>query len=99
MRHNRYSELGTASIVLMCLTLATYFCFSAIQGEYGVMRRAEYDAQARQLQQELEILQAEHAQLQNKTRRLTDECLDLDLLDEQVRDVLGLLRMDEVVVQ
>ena len=36
--------------------------------------------------------------MENKTRRLSDEYLDLDLLDEQARNVLGLIRPDEVIV-
>ena len=30
--------------------------------------------------------------------RLSDDYLDLDLLDQQARDVLGLVRSDEIVV-
>ena len=32
------------------------------------------------------------------TRRLSDDFLDLDLLDEQARDVLGYVRADEVIL-
>lgn len=37
--------------------------------------------------------------MENLTKRLSDEYLDLDLLDEQARDVLGLLRGDEIVIR
>ncbi len=43
-------------------------------------------------------LQAEVAALRNKTRRLSDEYLDLELLDQQARDVLGMIRPDEIVL-
>jgi cell division protein FtsB len=46
----------------------------------------------------LKGLRAEVARMENLTRRLSDEFLDLDLLDQQTRDMLGLVRMDEVVV-
>ena len=36
--------------------------------------------------------------IENLTRRLSDDYLDLDLLDERARDVLGLLRADEIVI-
>jgi cell division protein FtsB len=37
--------------------------------------------------------------MENLTRRLSDNYLDLDLLDEQARDVLGMIRADEIVIQ
>ncbi len=91
--------IGPLVIVLVSLTLAAYFCFAAINGDFGVMRRAEVDAEARALQAELDSLDAQIAQLENKTRRLSDDFLDLDLLDERARDVLGLIRPDEIVIR
>jgi len=35
----------------------------------------------------------------NRAHRLSDEYLDLDLLDEQARKVLGLIRGNEIIVQ
>ena len=37
--------------------------------------------------------------MQNLTRRLSDDYLDLDLLDERAREVLGLLRADEILLR
>ena len=37
--------------------------------------------------------------MDNLTRRLSDDFLDLDLLDQQARSVLGLLRADEIVIR
>jgi cell division protein FtsB len=37
--------------------------------------------------------------MENLTLRLSDGFLDLDLLDEQARDVLGLIRSDEIVIR
>ena len=48
---------------------------------------------------ELTALQAEVAGMENLTHRLSDDFLDLDLLDEQARDVLGLIRADEIVIR
>jgi cell division protein FtsB len=36
--------------------------------------------------------------LRDRTRRMSDDYLDLDLLDERARSVLGLVRADEVVI-
>ncbi|WP_377506342.1 septum formation initiator family protein [Octadecabacter sp. R77987] len=79
--------------------LAFYFTFAAVQGDYGVFKRAEIDAEARVLRDELALLQADVARLENLTRRLSDTYLDLDLLDQQARDMLGMIRADEIVIR
>ena len=81
------------------LTLGGYFTFAAVQGDYGVLRRVQTLADVAQLRGERDRLSAELADMQNRNRRLSDDHLDLDLLDEQARDVLGLIRMDELVIR
>lgn len=90
--------LGVFAYFALCFALATYFTFAAVQGDYGVFKRAEIQAEAAHLSAELAALGSQIASLENKTRRLSDDFLDLDLLDQQARDVLGLVRADEVVV-
>ncbi|MDG1155340.1 MAG: septum formation initiator family protein, partial [Paracoccaceae bacterium] len=48
---------------------------------------------------EIGNLHVEIADLKNLTRRLSDHYLDLELLDQQARDVLGYVRTDELVIQ
>ena len=48
---------------------------------------------------ERDNLQAEVERMRNLTRRLSDQYLDLELLDERARDVLGLVRADELIVR
>lgn len=91
--------LGAAIYFLTTFTLGSYFTFAAVQGDYGVFRRVQIDAEARMLTTERDRLAAELAVLRNKTRRMSDEFLDVDLLDEQARDVLGLVRADEIVIR
>ncbi|EBA09730.1 hypothetical protein SSE37_07978 [Sagittula stellata E-37] len=80
------------------LSLSAYFTFAAVQGDFGLFRRAEIVVEGQKLEQELAAVQAEVLQMENLTRRLSDDFLDLDLLDQQARDVLGLVRSDEIVV-
>lgn len=79
--------------------LALYFTFASVQGDYGLFRRVQIEAEAAALEIERAALAAEVERLANKTRRLSDAYLDLDLLDEQARDVLGLVRSDEIVIR
>ena len=80
-------------------SLGTYFTFASVQGNFGLFRRIQIEADAKLLQRDIDALKIEVADLQNKTRRLSDDYLDLDLLDQQARDVLGLARGDEVVIR
>ncbi|WP_224824560.1 septum formation initiator family protein [Cognatishimia sp. MH4019] len=91
--------LGIALYFGAMFAAGLYFTFAAVQGDYGLFREAEIRAEADVLRSELAELNHEVAIMDNKTRRLSDTFLDLDLLDEQARDVLGLIRHDEIVVR
>lgn len=91
--------MGNLFYFLGMLMLGLYFTFAAVQGDYGVFKRAEVEAEGHALKAELATLQAEVARMENLTTRLSDTYLDLDLLDEQARDVLGLIRADEIVIR
>lgn len=92
-------SLGLLIYWCACLMLGATFVFAAMQGNYGLFRRAEVMAETRVLQNKLDVLAGQVARMENLTRRMSDAYLDLDLLDEQARAVLGLLRADEIVVR
>ncbi|PRY21461.1 cell division protein FtsB [Aliiruegeria haliotis] len=89
----------SALFITLSFSLAMYFTFAAVQGDFGLFRRVEIEAESRVLVAERELLQAQVARMENLTLRLSDEFLDLDLLDERARDVLGLIRTDEIVIR
>ena len=94
----RSSGFGPLIFVTITVMLGLYFTFASVQGDYGLFRRLQIQAEAETLKAERDRLQAEVAALENKAHRLSDDYLDLDLLDEQARSVLGLVRADEVVI-
>ena len=91
---NRSSKpaFGTLLFFAIAFALSLYFAFAAIQGNYGLFRRAEIVAEAQDLRVQLAQVQIDVARMENLTHRLSDEYLDLDLLDEQTRKVLGMIR-------
>ena len=95
---NKRPKLGAVIYFALCFSLGVYFVFAAVQGDYGLFQRLQYEAEANALRAERDAMQLQVATLENKTRRLSDDYLDLDLLDEQARRVLGLLRSDEIVI-
>lgn len=84
---------GTATV------LGLYFTFAAMQGSYGLFNRIQIEAETEQLALRRDTKQQQLAELQNRTRRLSDEYLDLDLLDERARDVLGVARPDDLILR
>jgi cell division protein FtsB len=79
--------------------LSSHFAFAAVQGDFGLFRRVIIAAEAETLSRDLAVLDAEIVAMENLTLRMSDEYLDLDLLDQQARSVLGLLRADEIVIR
>lgn len=91
--------LGTALTLTLAFGLASYFTFAAVQGNHGLFQRIETEAEIAALTSTRDQLAAELARLENRTRRMSDGFLDLDLLDQQLRDVLGYLRPDELMIR
>jgi len=91
--------IGALVYFTLACAIGGYFTFAAVQGDYGIFSRAEIEAETRELRTRLDEIEARVARMENLTRRLSDEYLDLDLLDQQARDVLGLLRADELVIR
>jgi len=91
--------VGPLVFFAIAFALSLYFMFAAVQGDYGLFRRAEIMAEANTLRTQLAQVRADVAQMENLTRRLSDDYLDLDLLDEQARAVLGMVRTDEIVIR
>ncbi|MEO1549908.1 MAG: septum formation initiator family protein [Pseudomonadota bacterium] len=88
-----------AFFTLITLVVIGYFAFAATQGNYGLFRLIQVQAQAELLQEDLAALKSEREALENRTRRLSSEHLDLDLLDERARAVLGFARGDEIIIR
>ncbi|MEW2914331.1 septum formation initiator family protein [Leisingera sp. JC11] len=99
MTRSTRPSLGAIAFFAIAFALSAYFTFAAVQGDFGLFRRVEIQAEAEELQQDLSRLQSRISEMENLTRRLSDDYLDLDLLDEQARTVLGLVRADEIVIR
>lgn len=90
---------GALIYFALMFSLGAYFTFASVQGDYGLFRRVQIDAEADRLRADMDALEAQLVSMRNKTHRLSDEFLDIDLLDEQARDVLGMVRAEEIVIR
>ena len=96
MLRNGYLSRALLPGVLFCVGF--YFTFTAVQGNNGLFQRIQIEAERDELAEELARLEAEVARMEILTRRLSNEYLDLDLLDERARVVLGYARPDELIL-
>lgn len=98
MKKNR-SAVVVALHVTALVVMAGYFGFAAVQGDYGLFNRIQIEAENATLRARRDALEAELARYENRTRRLSEEYLDIELLDQQARQVLGLMDPSEIVIR
>lgn len=91
-------SIGATVFLVLTVLVGLYFAYAAVQGPSGILRRIQIQAETEDLREARDLLQADVTRMQNLTRRLSDDYLDLDLLDERAREVLGLLRADEILL-
>ncbi len=95
----RRLSLGGILMLIGAFSVGSYFTFAAVQGDYGVFRQVQIKSEAADLRMQRDALKLALAEMENRTHRLSDGYLDIDLLDEQARDVLGYIRADEIVIR
>lgn len=95
-REPRGLTLLDAGLFLLFLAGLGNFGWHAVQGEYGVLALIQFEADIAALEAERDALANERATLENRVARLSTDFLDLDLLDERTRAVLGHMRADEI---
>jgi cell division protein FtsB len=83
---------------LLCVLVMFYLGFHTVSGERGVFALMRETQRLATLKDELAEVKAKRQQLEAKTERLSDRSLDLDLLDERVRIVLGMAGKGEAVI-
>ena len=83
---------------LLVLLVMFYLGFNAVHGERGLVALMREQRELATLQAELASTRAERERLEHRVVRLRSDSLDLDLLDEQMRRMLGVMKPDEVVV-
>lgn len=97
--HMASDNLTMAIFSVITMLVCGYFFYAATQGPYGLYEKGRIEADEVLLAQRLEHLSQQRQNAENRAKRLSDRYLDLDLLDEQSRKVLGMVRDDEIIVR
>lgn len=75
-----------------------YFCYHMISGGRGILAYFKLNSQMLALESELETTRAERLTIEHKSNLLKSNSLDLDLLEEQAKRVLGYAKPKEILV-
>ena len=92
-------QIAVPALYIFLSGVIVVFAHSGLQGSHGLAALHEAREEERKLTLELARIRAENDRLENKVERLSDRGLDLDLLDERARAVLGMARPDEIIVR
>ena len=94
-----WRQVLAPAICLILIGIFFVFVQSGLSGEYGLQALGRAEAEEVRLERELSLAAAEREALANRVRRLDGSYLDLDLLDERARTVLGHAREDELIIR
>ena len=82
----------------LTFTLSIYFVYSALNGQYGLFNKFRFQAEELVLMKRLQQLEMKNSILEKKVARLSNDYIDLDLLDQQARKFLGLAKANEIII-
>lgn len=83
---------------LFCVLILFYLAFHTVSGERGVFALMRERSKLDTLKTELAEIKSKRESLEKKVQKLSSNSIDLDLLDEQAKHVLGRAGKDEVVI-
>ena len=83
---------------LLVVFAVFYLLFHALHGERGIYAYIRDTRELNQLQRELDATRAEREQVELRVRHMRDGSIDPDLLDEQMRRMMGVMTPNEVVI-
>ncbi len=86
------------TLLTICLILCLYFIIASFNGEFGVSAKYHLLAKEKVLANELNTINKETKIIKNRIKRLSNTSLDLELLDQQARIILGMIGEEEIIV-
>ena len=86
------------TLLTVCLILCLYFIIASFNGEFGVSAKYHLLAKEKVLANELNTINKETKIIKNRIKRLSNTSLDLELLDQQARIILGMIGEEEAIV-
>jgi cell division protein FtsB len=86
------------AIPILGLLAISYFSYHLVEGNRGLFAYLKLQHEIQKAEGEYHITLQERRRLEKRVRLLSQENLDLDMLEERARAVLGLAHPDELVI-
>ena len=83
---------------LLGVTVVGYFIYHSLEGDRGLWSYFKLTQKLELVKNEHASLHAERVALEEKIKRMHPESIDRDLLEKQVRHILGYGHPDEIVI-
>lgn len=83
---------------LIGAALVTYFAYHTVQGDRGLLAWWQLRQQMDLVEVELASIEAKRAAIEHKISLMSPGSIDLDMLDEQTRQVLAFAQPGEYVI-
>lgn len=93
-----WQGLKQRAVSLGGAALMTYVCFLLVGGDRGLLSYYAMQQDRDEALTALELVTADRMRIEHRVRRMRDESLDTDLLEEQAKGVLGYVRPDERLI-
>ncbi|MBS0236142.1 MAG: septum formation initiator family protein [Proteobacteria bacterium] len=78
--------------------LLTYFVYHSLHGERGIFSYIHLRTEMQTKHEKLAVLTQERTELEAYVKRMRQDSLDIDMLDELARKNLGLIDAEEMVI-
>jgi cell division protein FtsB len=98
LAHEVKKRTRAAIAPFLLILMVAYFGVSFVQGDRGLLAWIRLSDEIAVAQADLGELMAERASMEHRTQLLRPNQLDLDMLDERARTLLGFTHIDEIVI-
>ena len=87
-----------AIVPVICAGMIGYFGYHMVEGDRGLKAYARLSAEIERAEAAYAGVSEERVKLERRVKLLRSSSLDLDMLDEQSRRVLGVVGPEDVVI-
>lgn len=96
--HEIRRRLRGVVVPVLCAAMIGYFGYHMVEGDRGLKAYARLSAEIARAEAAYASVSEERLKLERRVKLLRSSSLDLDMLDEQARRVLGVIGPEDVVI-
>jgi cell division protein FtsB len=98
LAHEVKKRTGAAIAPFMLILMVAYFGMSFVQGDRGLLAWIRLSDEIALVQADLADLMVHRTRMEHRIQLLRANGLDLDMLDERARALLGFVHNNEIVI-